>query len=87
MTPKVWASIAAIVTALVGGGATSTYVIGQVAEVRQEQDAVRKSLETDRKAGWQTQQDVEVIKERLKQVEENAKEIKGDVKELLRRVR
>ena len=87
MTPKVWASIAAIVTALVGGGATSTYVIGQVAEVRQEQDAVRKSLETDRKAGWQTQQDVEVIKERLKQVEENAKEIKGDGKELLRRVR
>ena len=87
MTPKVWASIAAIITALVGGGVTSSYVIGQVADVRKEQADVKRELDLDRKAGWQTQQDVEVVKERLKRVEEDAKEIKSDVKELLRRIR
>ena len=91
---KMWGAIAAIVTTIGGGGLTSTYVIGQVSDVKKEQQDVRKELQTDRKASWQTQQDVEVIKQQIEHLRETTREIKGDVKdqnkkldELLRRVK
>ena len=87
MTAKTWGTVGAIVTAIVGAGGTSSYVISQVADVKNEQAEVKKELERDRRAGWQTQQDVEVIKERLKRIDADSQEIKSDVKELLRRSR
>ena len=91
---KMWGAIAAIVTTIGGGGLTSTYVIGQGSDVKKEQQDVRKELQTDRKASWQTQQDVEVIKQQIEHLRETTREIKGDVKdqnkkldELLRRVK
>ena len=91
VTPKTWGAGAAIVAALLGGGGTSTYVIGQVNELKKDAAADRaetkRTMDADRAAGWKTQQDVEVIKERLKNLDDQGKEIKSDVKELLRRIK
>ena len=91
MTAKTWGATGAILATLIGGGGTSTYVIGQVNDIKKAQESDRvetkRAMDADRAAGWKTQQDVAVIKERLRALDEQSREIKQDVKELLRRVK
>ena len=72
---------------IMGGAGWMTYVQAQIADVKKEQQA--DTLTRGKAAG-----DIEVIREKVKRLEEDTREIKGDVKEqtkkldeLLRRAR